>query len=254
MPVQLFLDPISPPARAIHQLCLTLKIPLEVHIVDLGKGDHKKPEFLKINPNGKVPAINDDGVCLEESRAIAVYLIEKYRNHENVDKDQAEIFFPEKNLQKKAEITTAMIKTILFHEAVVGSTIYDKVFPQDFAPFKKNFAAPEAQAYLRKAFSTIPFQTMKTGQFLDDYNKSYEKRDFNNDKFNVADLMVYELFFTLFLLNFDYDKENYQGLVKLEGEAKKLEGYEAVHEAVLGFGAFFKENYVAGKKFFEQDL
>src|SRR6266851_5368452 len=36
-------------------------LPYELVPVDTRKGDQFKPEFLKVNPNGKVPAIDDDG-------------------------------------------------------------------------------------------------------------------------------------------------------------------------------------------------
>ena len=36
-----------------------LGLPYTVHRIDLGKGDQKKPEFLAINPNGRIPAIID---------------------------------------------------------------------------------------------------------------------------------------------------------------------------------------------------
>ena len=58
-------------------------LPYEVHLVDFGKDDQKTPEFLSLNPNGKIPAILDpDGpggkpLGLFESGAILQYLAEK---------------------------------------------------------------------------------------------------------------------------------------------------------------------------------
>jgi GST-like protein len=57
--------------------------PYEVHLVDFNKDDQKTPEFLSLNPNGKIPAILDpDGpggkpLALFESGAILQYLAEK---------------------------------------------------------------------------------------------------------------------------------------------------------------------------------
>ena len=45
--------------------------------VDTRKGDQFKPEFLEVNPNAKVPAIDDDGVLVFDSNAILLYLAEK---------------------------------------------------------------------------------------------------------------------------------------------------------------------------------
>ena len=42
--------------------------------------DTQKPEFLAVNPNGKVPAMQDDNVTLFESMAINLYLGKKYGN------------------------------------------------------------------------------------------------------------------------------------------------------------------------------
>jgi GST-like protein len=58
-------------------------LPYEVHLVDFGKDDQKTPEFLSLNPNGKIPAILDpdgpDGkpLGLFESGAILQYLADK---------------------------------------------------------------------------------------------------------------------------------------------------------------------------------
>src|SRR5207302_4257196 len=43
-------------------------------LVDLGKGEQKKPEFLRLNPNGKVPVLEDGDLALWESNRIAEYL------------------------------------------------------------------------------------------------------------------------------------------------------------------------------------
>ena len=58
-------------------------LPYEVHLVDFGKDDQKTPEFLSLNPNGKIPAILDPNgpgaapLGLFESGAILQYLAEK---------------------------------------------------------------------------------------------------------------------------------------------------------------------------------
>lgn len=57
-----------------------LGLPYTVHPVDIGKGEQKRPEFLKINPNGRIPAIVDreeGGFPVFESGAIMIYLAEK---------------------------------------------------------------------------------------------------------------------------------------------------------------------------------
>ena len=52
-------------------------LPCELVPVDTRKGEQFKPDFLKVNPNGKVPAIDDDGVFVFDSNAILLYLGEK---------------------------------------------------------------------------------------------------------------------------------------------------------------------------------
>lgn len=54
-----------------------LNAPVDFVRIDLSKGEHKTPEFLAINPNGKVPALQDGDVNLWESHAIMCYLAHK---------------------------------------------------------------------------------------------------------------------------------------------------------------------------------
>src|SRR5215468_5374551 len=52
-------------------------LPCELIPVDTRKGEQFRPEFLRVNPNGKVPAVDDDGVFVFDSNAILLYLAEK---------------------------------------------------------------------------------------------------------------------------------------------------------------------------------
>ncbi len=55
-----------------------LDIPFELVTLNISVGDTRKPEFLKINPNGRVPAIMHEGVAIWESSAITMYLGEVF--------------------------------------------------------------------------------------------------------------------------------------------------------------------------------
>ena len=47
--------------------------------IDMRAGQHKSPEYMKLNPNGKVPTMVDGDFVLWESMAIDRYLVEKYK-------------------------------------------------------------------------------------------------------------------------------------------------------------------------------
>jgi len=55
-----------------------LGVPYEVVRLDLHALEQKKPEYLKINPNGAVPALTDGDLALFESGAIVQYLADKF--------------------------------------------------------------------------------------------------------------------------------------------------------------------------------
>ena len=51
-----------------------LNVPIDYVHVDLGKGENRTPEYLAVNPNGKVPAFEDGDLKLWEANAIMCYL------------------------------------------------------------------------------------------------------------------------------------------------------------------------------------
>lgn len=76
--------PLSAPCRAVTMTAETLGIKLNKIQLDLFAGAHLKPEFLKLNPQHTIPTLVDNGFAVWESRAIIVYLAEKYSKNESI--------------------------------------------------------------------------------------------------------------------------------------------------------------------------
>lgn len=57
------------------------QLPYEFNLLSLRNGELKTPEYLAINPHGKVPSLIDDGFSVWETFAIIEYLEEKYPEH-----------------------------------------------------------------------------------------------------------------------------------------------------------------------------
>ncbi len=69
--------PLSTCTRKVLTTLVETNTPYELTVVDFATGDHKKQPHLSRQPFGQVPAIEDDGLELYESRAIARYIAEK---------------------------------------------------------------------------------------------------------------------------------------------------------------------------------
>jgi GST-like protein len=73
----------SPNGAKVRIMLEETDLDYELHPVNLGEGEQKKPDYLAINPNGKIPSIIDrdgpwgDEVTVFESGAILLYLAEK---------------------------------------------------------------------------------------------------------------------------------------------------------------------------------
>jgi glutathione S-transferase len=75
MSLTYYFHPMSQPSRAVLAFLKLTGIPFEPKVIDLPKQENKTPEYLKINPLGVVPSIDDAGFLLNESEAIVKYLI-----------------------------------------------------------------------------------------------------------------------------------------------------------------------------------
>ncbi|OCB86175.1 glutathione S-transferase [Sanghuangporus baumii] len=80
MTVKLYGSPSSTCTRRVATVLKEKNVPYELIPIDLGKGEHKKPEFTSLQPFGQVPVLKDGDFTIYESRAIGRYIALKYGN------------------------------------------------------------------------------------------------------------------------------------------------------------------------------
>lgn len=76
-PIILYYNPMSR-ARIAHWMLEELGVAYRLELLSFDRREHKTPEYLAINPMGKVPCIVDNGVVVTEAAAICVYLADNY--------------------------------------------------------------------------------------------------------------------------------------------------------------------------------
>ncbi|CAI9260494.1 unnamed protein product [Lactuca saligna] len=79
-PVKVYGPPFSTAVSRVLACLLEKDVPFQLVPISMAKGEQKKPDYLKIQPFGQVPAFQDDEITLFESRAICRYIAEKYQN------------------------------------------------------------------------------------------------------------------------------------------------------------------------------
>ncbi len=77
-PILLHGFPKSGHSHRVELMLRMLELPFDFHQVDLGGGEQRTEGFLKLNPFGTVPVIDDNGAVVADSCAILVYLASKY--------------------------------------------------------------------------------------------------------------------------------------------------------------------------------
>ena len=84
-----YLGTISGNSYKLRILLSLLKVPHEVVIIDLKNKQHKSAEFLKINPRGEVPALEDGGKVFWDSAACLAYVARKHGGEQWLPSDPA---------------------------------------------------------------------------------------------------------------------------------------------------------------------
>jgi glutathione S-transferase len=75
--IVLYHHPFSRAATVVWML-EEVGVPYELRYVDFATGAHKAPEFLALNPMGKLPTLTDGALVVTESAAIGLYLADRY--------------------------------------------------------------------------------------------------------------------------------------------------------------------------------
>jgi len=108
--------------------------------VDTRRGEQFTPEFLAVNPNGKVPAIDDDGVIVFDSNAILLYLAEKTGK-----------FLPADSPANRGQL----LSWLMFVATGVGPFSGQAVHFKHFAPEKVPYALDRYQFEAKRHFTVL---------------------------------------------------------------------------------------------------
>jgi GSH-dependent disulfide-bond oxidoreductase len=154
-----------------HKITIFLEeagLPYTIHKVDIGKGDQFKPEFLKIAPNNRMPAIVDnapkDGgapISIFESGAILQYLAEKTGKFLSTD------------IRKKTEVMQWLFWQMGGLGPMAGQNGHFNVY------------APEKVPY------AIERYTKETSRLYGVMNKRLADRDYLAGDYSIADMASY---------------------------------------------------------------
>ena len=134
-----------------------LELPYEVHALNLRDGDQKKPEYLEINPNGRIPAIVDrdnDNFAIFESGAILIYLAEKTG----------------KLLPKDEKGRSVALQWLMFQMGGVGPMQGQAGVFFRYAPEKIPFAIDRYQRETRRLYEVLDRRLAKAPYLAGDYS------------------------------------------------------------------------------------
>src|SRR4051794_14820969 len=95
--------------------------PYDIHLLSLNKGDNRAPEFLAVNPMGKVPALKHGDVVITEAAAICAYLADEF--------PRAKLNVPVGDPRRGV-----YLKWLFFGPSCVEPAIAERAFPRKETP------------------------------------------------------------------------------------------------------------------------
>jgi GSH-dependent disulfide-bond oxidoreductase len=118
-----------------------LSLPYVLHHVRIDDGAHRLPDFLALNPHGRIPVLRDDetGITLFESAAILIYLAEKTGGL----------------LPAQPAARWEALQWLIFHAASVGPLLGQRVHVELFAQDRQPEAITRYRRLTQEAFATL---------------------------------------------------------------------------------------------------
>ncbi len=195
---------LSSPANKVRFVANYLGLKYDYIVVKLREGEQNKPEFLKINPVGKIPAIDDDGFTLFESNAICRYLADK----------QNSPIYP-KGLKERAIVE----EWLDFGSMHVGAAVSKVVYNRIFAPIRKievdERSIKEGLDFLARFLPVVDHQLAKNKYLL-------------GNQITLADFNIFSGLDPVETTQIDIVQYNH--IVKWRNELKKQEFYTKCHK------------------------
>jgi GSH-dependent disulfide-bond oxidoreductase len=129
-------------------------LPYEVRVIDFAANEQKADWYVKLNPNGRIPTLTDDGFALFESGAILIYLAEKTGQ-----------FLP-----RDAQTRSRVMQWLMFQMSAVGpmmgqANVFLRYFPEKIQP-----AIDRYQREVTRLFGVLDRQLAAHEYIVGDYS------------------------------------------------------------------------------------
>ncbi len=207
---------LSAPANKVRFAANAMGIKYEYKRIDLRAGEHLKPEFLAVNPVGKVPAIDDGGFKMSESNAIMRYL---------ADKNNSPLF--PRDVKERAVVEMWLDFGSMHVGAALSKVIYNRVFsPLRDIPVDQN-SLQEGLKFLDRFLPVVDGQLAKN-------------RYIAGAKLTLADINLLALFDPCEIAGIDL--ASYKNIVRWREALRKEKFYTDCHQE---YGAALKDRLAA---------
>jgi len=147
----------TPNGRKISIALEEMQLPYTVHHVRLGELEQKNPQFLRLNPNGRIPVIVDreaDGQSIFESGAILIYLAEKTNQF----------------LSDRAQERTVTLQWLMFQVAGLGPMQGQANVFFRYAPEQIPYAIERYQREVRRLYEVLDSRLAEAEHLAGEYS------------------------------------------------------------------------------------